>query len=486
MRVTIRFKFALGFFIIFLISFLVLVFAISSILERGNEETITSEMETLKRTSNERIEQFLRGNFFDNDEIGFKEMSKDIARKLKTITESEVHVYSLEGQLLYNTSKTKEPEYEDLRNAITGSVSYTIKSDKNNTTVYFSYPVIILNNKVGIIRFSKDYSTLFLQSRHIKEIIIYAALIIFIIAFIFSYLLSRNISIPLLRLNNAANKVAGGNLDVNLDSKRRDEIGDLTRNFNKMVEKISAQIITIEKDRDSLLELNNYKKHFFDNVTHELKTPLTTILGYAEIIHENAFTDIEFFDSGVNHIINESKRLHSMVIRLLELSKDSFVIEDELKEIDIGNLLKDTCKGMELKARRYGNTILCKVDKNVCIYGNSDNLQQVFINIIDNAIKYGYTDSPIQVSATAKEKNVEINIINKGDGIPEKHMSQIFTPFYRVDKLKSRELGSCGLGLSISKTIIEKYKGKIEIASQPYKETTVTISLPTNYYTKHS
>ncbi|KAJ51203.1 signal transduction histidine kinase [Clostridium tetanomorphum] len=245
-----------------------------------------------------------------------------------------------------------------------------------------------------------------------------------------------------------------------------------------MVKKISDQIITIQKDRDNLIEINNYKKQFFDNVTHELKTPLTTILGYAEIIQENAFTDKDFFNTGISHIINESKWLHNMVISLLELSKDSFVIEEEFKEIDIGNLLKDTCNVIKLKAKRYGNKILYEANENICVYGNSDKLRQVFINIIDNAIKYGYSDSPIKVNITAKKDFAEINIINNGDGIAKEHISQIFNPFYRVDKIKSRELGSCGLGLSISKTIVEKHKGKIEVFSQLYKETTVIVRLP--------
>ncbi|MCY6958552.1 sensor histidine kinase [Clostridium brassicae] len=487
MKTTIRFKFPIGFFIIFSVSFLILIFATNNILEKNNEATITREMKAFKKNSNAYIKQsFMISHLnndkmisqLNNDDIYFSQIAKDTAKELRVITESEVCAYNIDGKLIHNTSKIKPNEYEDLINAISGSTSYVVRKDKNKTMVYFSYPVVIDNNKVGILRFIKDYSLLYAQSSHISEVVFYTALVVFIIAFIFSYLLSRNISIPLLKLNQAANKVAVGDLDVSLDIKRRDELGELTRNFNKMVKKISDQIVTIQKDRDSLIEINNYKKDFFDNVTHELKTPLTTILGYAEMIQENAFTDKEFFNIGINHIINESNRLHNMVLKLLELSKDSFVIEDELKDIDIGYLLKDTCEGIKLKAERYKNTILYEVNKKIYIYGNSDKLRQVFINIIDNAIKYGYSDSPIKVSVEEKGSFAEISITNNGDGIAEEHISQIFTPFYRIDKIKSRELGSCGLGLSISNTIIEKHKGKIEIVSQPYKETTVIVRLP--------
>ncbi|MCY6372117.1 sensor histidine kinase [Clostridium ganghwense] len=480
MKKTIKFKFLLGFFIIFFMAFLLINYFVSSKLEENNEKTITNELITLKKNCNVYVRQAFMINHLNNNDIYFIKIGKDIVDELSNVTGSDIEAYTLTGSLIYSSDehKTTKSKAEDINNAVNDKTSYTINYEKNNTTVYFSYPVVIAGQKVGILRIIKDYSSLYNESRVIINFILYVTIIIFLAAFIFSFLLSSNMTIPIVKLTQASNEVAKGNLDIHINSKRQDEIGELTRNFSKMVEKIDDQIKTIEKDRDNLRELNNHRKSFFDNVTHELKTPLTSILGYAEMIKENGFSDIEFFHKGTNHIINESKRLHNMVLKLLEVSKETSEIDDEFTKVEICKLLQNTCEGMTFKAKRYKNDIKCKADNEMYVYGNGDKLKEVFINIIDNAIKYGYSNSNIEVSTYTSNDFIEVTIKNRGIGIKQEDIEKIFNPLYRVNKKKSREIGSCGLGLSISKAIIDNHKGEIKIDSILNEETKVIVKLP--------
>ncbi|MDO7206304.1 HAMP domain-containing sensor histidine kinase [Paraclostridium bifermentans] len=131
-------------------------------------------------------------------------------------------------------------------------------------------------------------------------------------------------------------------------------------------------------------------KRNFDNVTHELKTPMTTIIGYSEIIKDNQFTDEEFFNKGINRIISEANRLNRMIVQLLDISKNSNKNFDyELKKIDLSKIIVSMCEDMTHKAKKYNMSININVGKNIKIIANEDKIKEIIINLLDNAIKYG-------------------------------------------------------------------------------------------------
>ena len=480
MRLSIKFKLLAGFTFILLMAFLFLNYFVINQIDKNNESTIEQELMTIKENCNVFIRQVFVINQYNNSNADFEKVAADIATELANVTKSEVGVYSLNGVLIYssNDAEFNNAKYTDIENAKNNKSSYTIKYDGNHTEVYYSYPVNIEGSKVGILRIIKDYSVLYTRGNEVTDFVFRVTVIIFAVIFLFSLLLSRNITLPLAKLAKYTNEVAAGNMNVPISNKRRDEIGELYTNFDRMVRKIDKQLKTIRKDRDDLKQLINHRKYFYDHVTHELKTPLTAILGYAQMIRDNGFSDEEFFDKGTSHIINESKRLQTMVLNLLELSRQTSDIEEEFEKIDIGGLLSDTCEAMTFKAGRYGNSLSLKTESALFVSGNENKLKQVFINIIDNAIKYGYPDSEINVDAYVTEDYISIDIKNRGSGIPQKDMEKIFIPFYRADKRASREMGSCGLGLSISKAILENHKGDIAIQSVENGKTTVTVKLP--------
>lgn len=289
-------KFLLGFLLIFSLSFVVLNQTVKEFTRTGNQNLITSELVGLKNNSNVYVRQAFLINHFSNNELYFGEMAEELGNTLNHSTGNSVGVYTVNGELLYASDQSlfSEAKENDIQEAIEGKTAYSINYNDNKTSVLFSYPVVIDGSKVGILRFYKDFTLLYQQSGRILEIILYITLAIFSVAFLFSYILSRHVTLPLGKLARASSEVKDGNLDVRIHFKRKDEIGRLAENFNDMINQIGLQIRIIEKDRDQLRELHKQEKLFFDNITHELKTPLTSILGYAELIKANGERDRDF------------------------------------------------------------------------------------------------------------------------------------------------------------------------------------------------
>ncbi|PAD26036.1 two-component sensor histidine kinase [Niallia circulans] len=459
---TIRSKFIVGFFLIFLLSFLALNQIVKEIIWSNNENVVTSDLVELKKNSNVYVRQSFLINHFKNNRLYFGDMAEEMVQDLNYSTGSSISVYNLNGNLLASSDEKafSGARKEDLQQAIKGETAYHITYDRRKAIVHFSYPVIIDGSKVGIMRFSKDFSLLYNQSERILDFIFYIALAIFGIAFLFSYILSRHITVPLIKLTHASNEVKKGNLDVNIQINRKDEIGRLAVNFNDMIHQINSQITTIEKDRDRLKELNEKEKRFFDNITHELKTPLTSILGYAEIISKKGESDRTFFEKGMNHIIGESRRLHKMVVKLLEVSKG--VKKDyPFERVEVGKILNDVCDSMSFRAERYKKTIVRNFSKNLYVNGQPYRLRQLFINLIDNAIKYSSPQSKIIVQAEVIGEKVYLVFENPSDSITKDQYNNLFEPFYMVTD--NVEEGSVGLGLSIAKSIVEDHGGVINI-----------------------
>lgn len=474
---TLRAKFIVGFFLIFSLSFVLMNQIVEQITRSSNQKIVTQDLIGLKTNSNVYVRQAFAINHFTNDDLYFGQMAQELVSDLDHATSSRVGAYTVDGVRLYaSDAEAFAGEADgDLRQAIQGKTAYTISYERRGASVLFAYPVVIDGVTVGILRFSKDFTLVYEQSGRILDLIFYIALAIFAAAFLFSYLLSRHITVPLTKLARTSSEVAGGNLDARIELRRKDEIGRLAGNFNDMVGRIRAQIATIERDRDRLESLNKQRKVFFDNVTHELKTPLTSILGYAEMIRENGEEDRAFFDKGMDHIVAESKRLHELVLRLLEASRETAGREAFVR-VELGRLLRDVCESMAFKAKRYQKTIRCGAEEELFVYGQPNRLRQLLINLLDNAIKYG--DSPSEIAAEAKRDAgfVRVVIANDGETIPPGQLTGLFEPFY-LGGSGAKEAGSVGLGLGIVKEIALDHDGSVRMTSEN-RRTSVSVDIP--------
>lgn len=238
--------------------------------------------------------------------------------------------------------------------------------------------------------------------------------------------------------------------------------------------------ILVLQDVTEQEKLDRMRKEFVANVSHELRTPLTTIRSYTETLLDGAVENKEYTMNFLKVINSESERMTRLVKDLLQLSKlDYDKMEWNMKQLNIRNILKDCAYKMEISAKQKNQNITFDAEEDIPeINGDKDRIEQVFINIISNAIKYTPEGGSIHVRAGVKEKNVEVRIADTGMGIPKDDLPRLFERFYRVDKARSRMMGGTGLGLSIARNIIEAHKGTITIESQYGKGTDVILNFP--------
>ncbi|WP_027626012.1 HAMP domain-containing sensor histidine kinase [Clostridium lundense] len=492
MKFSIRYKFMVGLIIIFCIGFNVISFFMNKIIVDNSKRIISKEFATNKKDLDLYLRQFMMMNNIKNNEKDFEEHINEISEALSLKLDDRVTFYKNNGQLLldtayadgdvltfYTVDKNIIDNKEDLKAAFTGKSAFSIINYENNYIVAFAFPINMDGKNLCIIRYSKDYSYLFQLNRNLLGITKKMILIIFMLTCIFTILLSTKITIPIVKLSKITKEISKGNfnLDVNINSS--DEIGELGENFNLMKEKIKEQIEIINKDRDNLKIIESHRKTFFDNVTHEMKTPLTIISGYAQMILDDGYEDKKILNKGATKIKIESNRMHKMVLDLLTMSKlESYVEINRKEKIDMEEVVNAICEDMMIKANKYNIKIKKCIGKEIFIYGNKEEIRRMIINIMDNSIKYGNIMSTINIGLYSEENFCFLTVEDEGKGIPEGKMHKIYEPFYRVDKRGEREKGSNGLGLTIVKSIIENHEGKIKIESREGIGTKVYISIP--------
>lgn len=177
----------------------------------------------------------------------------------------------------------------------------------------------------------------------------------------------------------------------------------------------------------------------------------------------------------MNHIIEESRRLHNLVLKLLEISRSSS-INQKFDRVDAGGILKDVCESMSFRAERYKKRIQAEIEENLYVYGQADRLRQLFINLLDNAIKYSSANSEIMVEAKAVEEKIHLIFKNPSPPFEDVQYSKLFQPHYSASN-QTTEKGSMGLGLSIVKAIVEEHKGAIKMF---YEENQTIVAMEIN------
>ncbi len=247
--------------------------------------------------------------------------------------------------------------------------------------------------------------------------------------------------------------------------------------FINDIEEIGGLVLVIQ-DITEQQKLENMRREFVANVSHELKTPLTSIKSYTETLLDG-IDDRDLSNRFLNVINSEADRMSRLVRDLLQLSNFDYKQTrwDKVNK-DLVKLIEGTVIKLEVTAKNKNQSLKFITDlKELNVSIDYDGIEQVLLNIISNAIKYT-EEGEIKVYLKSHDNIAEIKVIDTGIGIPEDDLPRIFERFYRVDKARTRELGGTGLGLSIAKEIIEGHGGAIDIRSNPNKGTEVTIELP--------
>ncbi len=244
----------------------------------------------------------------------------------------------------------------------------------------------------------------------------------------------------------------------------------------------TAGAVIVFQDVTEREKLDLMRKEFVANVSHELKTPLTTIKSYAETLQDGALDDRDTSLKFLGVIESESDRMTRLVRDLLMLSRLDYDKEElNMTPIDIEKIVKESIYKMEISAKQKEQNVLLNINDDIPqIIGDRDRIEQVILNIISNSIEYTPQKGEIIIELEKHEAYISIKVKDNGIGIPKEDAARLFERFYRVDKARSRMLGGTGLGLSIAKQIVEAHKGSIDLKSIYGKGTEVTIKLPSS------
>ncbi|MEW8957367.1 sensor histidine kinase, partial [Clostridium sp.] len=347
-----------------------------------------------------------------------------------------------------------------IERAANGKAVVNLKYINNSIYGVLTYPLYINDNYLGIVTINKNYKDLYSSYEKAMQFTSLMEVIVFLIIFILIFLIIGRITDPITKLTEAVNMVGEGDYDISIDIKSEDEVGILANEFISMKDKIQNHIENINLQKEKVEKLEVSRREFFNNVTHELKTPLTSISGYAEMLKDEMVKDEEFNKRAIERIYSESERLHGLVLDLIEVSKGLSNVEKDNENIDMKILLSEICDDMTIKAEKY-SLKLCTSIKEGYIFGQSNRIRELIINIIDNAIKYSKDNEEIIVNGEERNNYYNIEVSNKGGPIPEEIYNHIFEPF--IKSAQSREKQSRGLGLYICSEISKEHKGHISI-----------------------
>ncbi len=240
-------------------------------------------------------------------------------------------------------------------------------------------------------------------------------------------------------------------------------------------------VMVVIQDITEHVKLDNMRKEFVADVSHELKTPITSIMGYADTLLEDEY-ERETQERFLKVIATEARRMAKLVTDLLTLSRlDNNKMPVNKEQFDLGDLVKKCQEKLQMEINKKEHQVECFVTANVPpVYADKYGIERVVLNILSNSIKYTKEKGNIKIYVGFVYNDAYIKIIDNGLGIPEEDLSRIFERFYRVDKARTREMGGTGLGLSIAKEILDRNNGSIDIKSEVGKGTEVVIRIPTS------
>ncbi len=256
------------------------------------------------------------------------------------------------------------------------------------------------------------------------------------------------------------------------------------KNTSNPLQKINQEIFTFatkkQQEIDELKKLENYRREFLADISHELKTPIFAAQGFVYTLLDGAVDDKQVRDKFLKKAAKSLDGLHILVQDLLTLSQmETGETKMHFENFDLIKLIEDVIDQLEQKADKRGIKIKLFMDITKPYIVNADKLRisQVLTNLVDNAIKYGFDKGSVEVFVERERDNYMVSIKDNGPGIAPEHLSRIFERFYRIDKSRSKDKGGTGLGLSIVQYIVEAHKSKVSVTSKIGKGTTFSFKL---------
>jgi signal transduction histidine kinase len=395
----------------------------------------------------------------------------DASLQLSTQLETRIRIVDARGLVLVDSEG--EMQGADLAGdplvgqALAGQ--YASRRDTGGAVpeMHLALPITVDGGLVGAVYLSQPLGDALLVVRDLRTRWLISVAVALLLSGAVGLVLSRAITRPLRRLTAAAGIVARGDLDVRVPVRSHDEVGALSRAFNDMTARLRAA-------RQAQID-------FVANVSHELRTPLTAVKGTVETLRDGAVDDPVVRDRFLETVETETDRLIRLVNDLLVLSRfDSQALNLRREPLGVGALARDAAD--RLAHRAAARRVSVRVETAASIppaLADRDRIEQVLVNLLDNAIKYSPPGGTVRVRILrGADGGVRVEVEDEGIGIPAAELARIGERFYRADRARSRAEGGSGLGLAIARALVEAHGGRLWLESEEGQGTVARFSLP--------
>jgi signal transduction histidine kinase len=335
----------------------------------------------------------------------------------------------------------------------------------NQNIMIVAAPILEGYELKGVVLISVYIDHIYKDVRDLANQVMIISVIACAIAIYLSFMLGRKLSKPIEELTLASEEILKGKLDTKVDIVRKDEIGQLADTFNKMSQE--------------LYKTDTNRRRFISDVSHELKTPLTSIKVLIESLIDSR-NDTATYDEYLGDINGEIDRLSLLVKSLLTLTRLEEVALSR-ENISICDEVAGIIKLYKPFAEQHEIQLINNCNDSIQIYADKSKLREILVNLVDNSIKYGRSGGYVEISCNKSVDMVELSIVDNGNGIPAKDIDSIFDIFYRVDESRTRETGGSGIGLYLVKKLVELHGWSIKVSSQPKVKTEFVIEIGSDF-----
>ncbi|MFA5527682.1 MAG: HAMP domain-containing sensor histidine kinase [Peptostreptococcales bacterium] len=413
----------------------------------------------MKIAETKRIADTIKNNYGDRD---FIDRVADITER----NDMFIHIETDDGTIVFSPIEERHPHtsfrfvkemslvYKRLENSTEKTVSFMMHDPRTNTNTlsYATYLESTPDREVILYIFSPLYpveSTVDILSNQL----VYVTIISLILAFVLSYFISKRITRPIIKITNTAARLADGDYDVSFEGGNYSEIIGLADTLNYTSEELA--------------KTDNLQKDLIANVSHDLRTPLTMIKSYAEMIRDLSGDNSEKRNNHLKVVIDETDRLSLIVSDLLLLSRMQSGVETlNIKIFDLKERILSILPLYEIYKEREGFQIEFSCEADILVKGDEFRIKQVIVNFLDNSIRYSGENKWIWLSLTEKDGRIRFEIKDQGQGIPEEDLAHIWGKYYKSSVNHSRNPNGTGLGLSIAKEILELHEAEYGVQSK--------------------
>ncbi|MBQ8410478.1 MAG: HAMP domain-containing histidine kinase [Ruminiclostridium sp.] len=404
--------------------------------------------------------------FYDDTATDYTEEMRTAVEEFEKKNYAELMAINAQGKVFLSSSGFSPaehytmPDYEQALKSENGTGYHT--GYLENTEKYMAVSILLNSNKTtgNAIRIITSLERIDAQVTGLTVATSTVSVVIILILLTLGMYFIKSIIRPIRNIGSSARKLATGDFSVRIEAEHNDEIGELCTVFNYMADELESS--------------ENIKNEFISSVSHELRTPLTAIKGWSETITE--IDDERMRKKGLGIITRETERLSAMVEELLDFSRmQNGKLSLQTANIDIIAELADAVLMYGEKAKDDKITIDFEESEDIAIVnGDKNRLRQVFINIIDNAIKYSEAGDTVSIKTAKDDDEIIIYIEDNGCGISKTDLPKIKNRFYKANNT----VRGSGIGLAVADEIVKMHSGKLDISSELGKGTTVSISLP--------